>query len=168
MLLLSLTMAAALTVGGPMPDLQGKDLTGKEVRLPKDAEGKVTLLILGFTYDSRHAVGAWAKRYKQEFERLPKVEFYEIPMIGGMARMGKWFIGSGMRRGTPEGDHKRVITVYGGTGDWKKRVGYRAKDAAYLILLDRQGRVRFLHSGGMNDAAWRKLASATRQWAQSE
>jgi len=161
-----MSMAVALALGAPMPELQGKDLTGAEVKLPNAARGKVTLLILGFTYESRHAVEAWAKRYKQEFERLPGVEFYEVPMIGGMARMGKWFIDSGMRRGTPAGDHKRVITVYGGTGDWKKRVGFKEKDAAYLILLDRAGRVRFLHSGGMEQAAWRQLASATRQWAQ--
>ena len=41
--------------------------------------------------------------------------FFEIPMIGGLARMGKWFIDSGMRRGTPKADHENVITVYGGT-----------------------------------------------------
>ena len=43
-----------------------------------------------------------AKRFRQEFEKNPKVTFYEIPMIGGMARLGKWFIDSGMRRGTPQ------------------------------------------------------------------
>ncbi|MBE7545346.1 MAG: hypothetical protein M9913_16095 [Bryobacteraceae bacterium] len=166
MLLLSMAVAGLLSIGEPLPSLQGKDLSGTPIELPAAARGDVTLLIVGFSYDSRVAVEDWAKRFRQEFERLPGVRFYEVPMIGGMARMGKWFIDSGMRRGTPKADHGKVITVYGGSGDWKKRLGYRDGAAAYLILLDRTGRVRYLYQGKMDSAAWRKLASTTRQWMQ--
>ena len=62
------------------------------------SEVRVALLMLGFTYDSRFQVEAWAKRFRQDFGTKPGVTFFEIPMIGGMARMGKWFIDSGMRR----------------------------------------------------------------------
>ena len=67
-------------------------------------------------------------------------------MIGGMARMGKWFIDSGMRRGTPKADQENVITVYGGTDAWKQRVGFGDPKAAYLILdrPERQGRLAML------------------------
>ncbi|MCL4794265.1 MAG: hypothetical protein KJZ84_06875 [Bryobacteraceae bacterium] len=164
MLLPAVILASLLAPGDPLPAFQGKDLTGATVELPGAAKGDVTLLIIGFTYGSRFAVEDWAKRFRQEFERLPGVRFYEVPMIGGMARLGKWFIDSGMKKGTPERDHGRVITVYSGSGAWKSRLGYREKDAAYLILLDRQGKVRHLHNGKMNDAAWRRLASITRQW----
>ena len=98
---------------------------------PQAASGRVALLMLGFTYDSRFQVEAWAKRFRQDFGTEPSVTFFEIPMIGGLARMGKWFIDSGMRRGTPKADHENVITVYGGTDAWKQRVGFR----------DPQGRV---------------------------
>ena len=83
--------------------------------------------MLGFTYDSRFPVEAWAKRFRQDFGAEPGVTFFEIPMIGGMARMGKWFIDSGMRRGTPKADHENVITVYGGTDAWKQRVGFKTR-----------------------------------------
>jgi hypothetical protein len=166
MLLLSMAVAGLLSIGDPLPSLKGKDLAGTSIELPAAAKGDVTLLIVGFSYDSRFAVEEWAKRFRQEFERLPGVRFYEVPMIGGMARMGKWFIDSGMRRGTPEADHGRVITVYGGTGDWKKRLGYKDGKAAYLILLDRSGRIRYLYQGSMDSAVWQKLASETRRWLQ--
>lgn len=71
----------------------------------------------------------------------PSVTFFEIPMIGGLARMGKWFIDGGMRRGTPKTDYGNVITVYGGTDVWKQRVGFKHPNAAYLILIDRNGKV---------------------------
>lgn len=164
MLLFAMTLGAVLAVGDPLPPLRGHDLTGARVELPAAAKGKVTLLVLGFTYESRRQVEAWTKRFRQEFERHPGIAFYEAPMVGGAARLGKLFIESGMRRGTPPQDHARVITVYSETGEWKKRLDYREKDASYLILLDRAGRVRLLHQGGLNDPAWAKLAAAARQW----
>ena len=62
-------------------------------------------------------------------------------MIGGMATLGRWFINRGMRSGTPVELHDHVITVYGGTGDWKQRLSYstRHEDDAYLIVLDSAG-----------------------------
>jgi hypothetical protein len=80
-------------------------------------------------------------------------------MIGGMARLGSWFIDSGMRRGTPPQDRENVITVYGGTGAWKQRVGFESPDAAYLIILDRRGVVRWRHSGVLDEVAYKDLSS---------
>jgi len=78
-------------------------------------------------------------------------------MIGGMARLGKWFIDSGMRRGTPPADYEHVITVYRGTDAWKQRVGVDERDTAYLILLDRTGKVAWRHAGGLD-------GRRTRRW----
>jgi hypothetical protein len=59
-----------------------------------------------------------------------------------------------MRSGTPVELHDRVITVYKGSGDWKKRLAYSAEreDDAYLIVLDREGIVQWLHHGGFDQA----------------
>jgi hypothetical protein len=75
-------------------------------------------------------------------------------MIGGLARLGKWFIDSGMRKGTPKRDHENVITVYGGTDAWKQRLGFQSPDAAYLLLLDQRGMVRWRHSGQFDQKAY--------------
>ena len=47
-----------------------------------------------------------------------------------------------------------VITVYGGTGDWKQRLSYSPahEDDAYLVVLDREGVVRWLHHGGFDSS----------------
>jgi hypothetical protein len=59
-----------------------------------------------------------------------------------------------MRSGTPVELHDRVITVYGGTGDWKRRLSYSPehKDDAYLIVLDTSGVVRWLYHGGFDQS----------------
>jgi hypothetical protein len=151
--------AAEIAVGDPLPRLQGEFLTGRTAVLPQAASRRIALLLLGFTYGSRFAVEAWAKRFRQQHENDARVTFYEIPMIGGLARMAKWFIDSGMRRGTPKQDYEHVITVYSGTKAWKQRVGFRHPNAAYLILLDGNGRVAWCYAGGFDEQAYHALSS---------
>lgn len=153
------TAAAALPPGEQLPTLRGEFLTGKTAVLPEASSGRVALLVLGFSYDSRFAVEAWVKKFREEYGTNPKATFYEIPMIGGMARLGKWFIDSGMRRGTPKADHEHVITVYGGTDPWKERMGYKEPNTAYLILIDQAGKVVWTHSGGFEEDQYKTLSS---------
>jgi hypothetical protein len=162
--LLGLTVVLAggprqLAAGDPLPELRGQFLSGEPAALPQAAAGKPALLLLGFSYDSRQAVEEWARNFRGQFENEPRVTFYEIPMIGGMARIGKWFIESGMRRGTPKADYGHVITVYGGTAPWKQRLGFSDPKAAYLILIDGQGKVVWRYAGGVDPAVWQSLRS---------
>jgi hypothetical protein len=148
-----------MQVGQPLPLLTGDLLTGERAEFPGAASGKVALLVLGFTYDSRFEVEAWSLRFREAFVKEPRVTFFEVPMLGGMARLGRWFIDSGMRRGTPKELHGNVLTVYGGVGDWKKRAGFddRREDAAYLVLLGPDGIVRWLHTGPVEDESFEAL-----------
>jgi hypothetical protein len=151
------TKPAKLGVGDRLPPLKGEFLTGRAAQLPDVSLGKVAVVMLGFTYDSRHAVEAWGEWFRKTIGLDGETTFFEVPMIGGMGRLGRWFIDSGMRRGTPKDLHENVITVYGGTGDWKRRVGFASEDAAYLLLLDRDGTVRWMHAGDFDEATAREL-----------
>ncbi len=140
---------AFLRVGDRLPPLRGQFLTGRDAVLPQAASGKVALVAIGFTYQSRFPVEAWAEWYRTAIGSRTDVMFFEIPMIGGLAKLGRWFIDRGMRNGTPPELHERVITVYAGTGDWKQRLAFSPdhEDDAYLVVLDREGVVRWLHHG---------------------
>ena len=159
MILMASAMFQALSPGDPMPVLKGEFLTGRPAVLPDVASGRVALLALGFTYDSRFAVEAWVGRFRKDFGDKPEVTFYEVPMIGGMARLGKWFIDSGMRKGTPKKDQENVITVYGGTDSWKQRLAFQSPAAAYLLIVDQRGVVRWRHSGPFDQKAYDQMAS---------
>ncbi len=139
----------ALQEGDPFPALEGHDLTGGDARLPQAALGRVAVVAIGFTYGSRFPVEAWADWYYTTITAGTAVVLFEVPMIGGVASLGRWFIDKGMRNGTPAELHDRVITVYGHAGEWKHRLSYSSqhKDDAYLIVLDREGVVRWLGHG---------------------
>jgi hypothetical protein len=145
-------------VGEPLPELRGEFITGQPAMLPRAAQGRVALLLLGFTYRSRFTVEAWAKRFRMEYPSDPRLTFFEMPMIGGAAR-AKWFIDRGMRRGTTKADYEHVITVYGETKAWKDRVRFTDPEAAYLILLDRMGKVAWVHQGVFDADAFQALCS---------
>ena len=86
--------------------------------------------------------------------------FYEVPMIGGMGVMGKWFIDSGMRKGTPKADHEHVITVYGGkVGPWKDRLRPKSDKEACVILIDAAGVVRWRQNGMFDDAVYKAMSA---------
>ena len=157
MILMTTSMMSVLSPGEPMPALKGEFLTGRQAQLPDAASGRVAFVAIGFTYDSRFAVEAWVGRFRQDFGDNPEAKFYEVPMIGGLARLGKWFIDSGMRKGTPRQDQENVVTVYGGTDLWKQRLGFHSPDAAYLLLLDQRGVVRWRHCGSFGEEAYKEL-----------
>lgn len=150
---------APLRAGQPLPALDGTFLSGRRAALPAASAGKVALVMMGFTYQSRFPVEAWGGWFRTLTAGNSGVTSFEVPMIGGLAKLGKWFIDSGMRKGTPADLYENVITVYSGSGDWKARLGVSSanEDAAFLLLLDRQGVVRWIHHGPFDQASARQL-----------
>ncbi len=157
------SVSSDLQVGTSLPELRGEYLSGRPAILPRDASGRVALLLFGFSRDSRFAVQDWTKRFRDEFGENPKATFFEVPMIGGFARLEKWFIERAMRRGTPTAEHENVITVYGGTDPWKRRLGFNGQESAYLIVLDRKGTVVWRHAGRFEELPYQALAAQVRK-----
>jgi hypothetical protein len=157
-----------IKTGERLPKLSGEFLTGRAAVLPQAAAGRVALVLLGFTYNSRFSVEPWAQRFRAQFRPDPRVTFYEVPMIGGWGRVAKWWIEGGMRRGTPKEDYEHVITVYKETNSWKKFVGFGDPDAAYLILLDRTGKVAWLYRGGFDDTAFQTLCTKVSELVSAQ
>jgi hypothetical protein len=141
--------SAPLAPGAMLPPLRGELLTGRTVELPALTRGKVALVAFGFSRGSSKDVEAWASRFKSvygadsSFTRLMK------PLIQG-----------GMRGGTSEPDRVHVMTVWGVPREWKDWLDYGAPDSGYIVLLDRQGRVRWRGAGPLDDSRWRQLAAA--------
>lgn len=151
----SLTGQAAETVlapGAALPPLVGEDLAGREVTLPDASRGKAALIAFGFSYNSRKPVEAWTAHARATWGTDPRFTRYQVPMIGGFGRLAKPFITGGMRKETPPQFHGNAVTVFGGVGPWKARLGVKDDGLAYLVLLDRAGTIRWLHTGPFDPA----------------
>lgn len=160
---LVVAVVAILAPGDLFPPLRGRDLTGHGVTFPDATRGSISLLALGFTYESRHAVDAWVDRHRADFAGERRVRSYRVPMIGGLGKVARSFIDGGMRKGTPRELHGFVVTVYDDVSTWKRRLGHPGGDGAELILLDRKGRVAYRHAGMFDAAGADSLGAATRR-----
>lgn len=139
-----------LKVGEPLPPVEGESLAGQAVTLPSAAAGAPALLMMGFTYGSRVPVEAWSDWFRKEVG--PPATYYEMPMIGGLAKLARPFITGGMRKSTPVPLRNQVLIVSSKTGDWKARLGYASssENHAFLVLIDRAGVVQWLHHGAFD------------------
>jgi len=148
-----------LRVGDTMPVLSGEFLTRRAASLPAAASGKVALVMLGFTYGSRGAVERWGEWFGKAMADRSDVTYYEAPMLGGAARLGRFFIDRGMRKNTPVAKHEQVLTVYGNTGPWKARLGVTdaSETHAWMLLIDKTGVVRWMHHGNFDATAAEEL-----------
>ena len=90
---------------------------------------------------------------------------YEVPMMGGgLVKLARGMIGSGMRRGTPEAEHPFVVPYYGNTKRYAEKMGMdiASGEHVFLYLLDTDGRVRWQGQGEADEQRLADLFAATR------
>lgn len=154
--------AAPLGLGDTFPDLKADTLSGKTATLPNDAKGKVAVIVLGFSHGSSNACQAWGKRFDKEFKGERRATEYSVAMIGGLGRLGKPFIESGMRKGMSKDEWDHMLTFYQNTDAWKKRAGFKGSDDAYVFVTDTDGTVKYLHGGPFQEGEFSKVAAMVR------
>jgi hypothetical protein len=138
---LSVSFAAAAQ---QLPRLQEENLAGQQVVLPDAASGKIAVLIFGFSHASQTPTEAWAKRIGSDFGKSSGFQLYQLPVLEEAPRFIRGMIASGIMHSEAE---------------LKKLVGYKEADDAYLVVLDRSGKVAFQTHGATPDANYAQLRS---------
>jgi hypothetical protein len=140
-----------------LPRLQEENLAGQPVVLPDAASGKAAVLVFGFTRASQTTTGAWAKQVRADFGKSAGFELYQLPVIEEAPKLIRGMITSGMKKGVPENERANFIPVVHNEAELKKLVGYKEADDAYLVALDRSGKVAFQTHGASPDASYAAL-----------
>ena len=130
-----------------LPRLQEQSLAGQQVVLPDVAWGKVAVLVLGFTRASQTTTGAWTKQIRTDFGKSSGFELYQLPVLEEVPRVLHGMIVSGMKKGVAEDQRANFIPVMHNEAELKKLVGYKEADDAYIVVLDRSGKVAFQTHG---------------------
>ena len=142
-----------------LPRLQEENLAGQQVVLPDAASGKVAVLIFGFSRASQTPTEAWAKRIRADFAKSSGFELYQLPVLEEAPRFIRGMITSGMKKGVPENQRANFVPVMHSEAELKKLVGYKEADDAYLVVLDRNGKVAFETHGATPDTNYAQLRS---------
>lgn len=127
------------------PKIEVETLSGKELVLPDDAEGKVVLIGVAFVREAQGMLDSWMNYFE---ELCQGKEVYELPLIeSNFWKIFSGFIDGGMRSGIPEKKHDFVGTHYGDVSEFKEKLGISDTNYGYVFLIDEDGYIKFKGKG---------------------
>jgi hypothetical protein len=150
-----------------MPVVHGTSLAGQPVELPRMLEGKVGVLVIGFSRESRQPVAEWGRRLAAEYKGTPGVVYYEMPMLAEVPRWLRGVVVRSMRKEVPEGAQARLVPLTEDEAGWKDVVGYKKAEDAYVLVVDGTGAVRWKGHGTATDASFAAMQAGVRAFAAS-
>jgi hypothetical protein len=143
------------------PTVQGTSLEGKQVTIPEDLSGKVTLVLVGYIQRAQFDIDRWILGALQADV---KASIIEVPTIAGMLpQMVQGFIDGGMRKGIPQSDWGSVVTVYEDAPKIIQALGNERPQSAYAVLLDKEGRIAWSSNIGYSASQILELKKVAEQ-----
>jgi ATP10 protein len=139
------------------PKIQGESLSGKRVELPEAVSGKVAVLVFGFSRASKAPTTTWGTKIFEGFASQPEFAIYQLPVLQEVPRLLHGMIISGMQKNVPEKLHDHFVPLLQKEAELKKLVSYKEPDDAYLVVLDRAGKIVYQIHGPLNDTNYAGL-----------
>ena len=149
LVMLAPARSAAQELGMQFPDVSGRNLEGRELRLPADFASERTVVFIAFRRRQQREVDSWLPELATLRAADPGLAVYEIPTLSsGWTPLRGWIDG-GMARGITDPAVREVtVTLYIDKDPFKDALGITSERTIQLLLLDRDGRVTYRSLGG--------------------
>lgn len=143
------------------PQLRASNLDNREFDLPKDFAGERNLVLIAFEREQQKELDTWLREMPRFQESDPGFQYYELPTIGRLNALARWFIDSGMRRGIPDKNARaRTITLYIDKGPFEESLQLPTEKTVYALLVDRSGKVLWRAEGAFDESKGQSLLKA--------
>ena len=162
LLLLSAVPAFAANT---IPSATGTALDGHAISLPRDLHGRATVLILGFSQHSADATTAWEKTVRNSFASTPAISYYDMPFLEDAPSLLRPMILRSIRKQVPDFLKPNFVPLTSGEAAWKQTSGFTsaAPDAAYVLLVDKSGHVRWQTHEACSPTLFDQLTQAAQK-----
>jgi hypothetical protein len=150
-------LAASPNAGPRIPAVHGTTFSDARVDLPEDLNGKVGILVVGFTQGSRDAVTVWGKRLAADFYDSPTVAYYEMPCLASVPKFMRGFVEGRIKASVSDRGKPHFLPFTEDETSWRALVHYGAPDVPYILLVDGAGTVRWQTQGPPTDATYSAL-----------
>jgi ATP10 protein len=157
LLAMSWLVANGRSMAAQIPEVHATSFSNEAVNLPEGLKGKVGVLVLGFSKNSREADSAWGKRLAADYRESPTVAYYEMPVLAAAPRMLRGMIVKSMKSSVPASEQARFVVILENEAEWKTVTRYGRPDDPYLLVVDSQGSVVWQTQGTATDAAYAAL-----------
>ena len=163
-LLLTLNAAAAT-----IPTTSGTALDGHAVTLPHDLNAPATILILGFSHASSDTTTSWEKPVRTTLATTPAIDFYDMPFLQDAPSFIRPLILRSIRKQVPDVLKPHFVPLTANEDTWKQIAAFTssAPDAAYVLLIDRNGNIRWQTHEPFTPARLQELSTAAHNLASS-
>ncbi len=140
-----------------LPRIEGENFSGEKVVLPDAAQGKVAVLIFGFSKASGAESRAWAAKISADFQSHSAFTLYQLPVLEDVPRLIRGMVISGIRKGVPENARDHFVPLLKGAADIRKLVHFKEPDDAYLVILDRAGEIAGIVHGPPDQDSYKQF-----------
>ncbi len=131
--------------GGSIPSTRAVALDGHTVTLPANLSAPATILILGFGRHSQDATTAWEKPVRTREAHAGSVDFYDMAMLAEVPGFVRPLLLRAIKGKVPDVLKPHFLPLTDDEAAWREAAGYvpDQPDAAYVLLVDRAGRIRW-------------------------
>jgi hypothetical protein len=140
------------------PDVAGRDLSGREYRLPVELPARVSVVVIAFKRWHQAQVDDWISRLV--LEGIPhspqgRVDLdrvvLELPVISGRYQLARRFIDGGMAASIRDPEVlARTITLYGSVDGLCEPLGITSREDVSVRVVTRDGTVAWGTTGQVN------------------
>ena len=157
-LLLFCLSARAATI----PAASGTALDGHSITLPRDLAPHATVLILGFTQHSQAPTTAWEVAIRNH----GGLAYLDMPVLEDAPGFVRPLIVRSIRKQVPDLLKPRFVPLTSGESAWKQAAHFSsaAPDAAYVLLVDSTGLIRWQTHDACTPALLAQLSAAAQSW----
>jgi hypothetical protein len=150
-------ISGAQSTARTIPAAKGTTLAGIPVVLPGAVNGKVGVLVVGFTRPSQTQVQAWGKRLAMDYAASSGVVYYEMPVLASAPSLVRVTIEEEMKMSLPAAERAHFLPLTQNEAGWLAATHYVQGDDAYVLLIGGDGIVRWQTRGAVTDANYAEL-----------
>lgn len=143
-----------------IPIFHGETLTGQATDLPAAIEGKVGILILGFSRESRAPAAAWGKRLAADFDHSPNILYFELPVLEDVPRPLRGLVLRAIAHDLPAPAQAHFLPITSNQAEWKSAAHFADPNSAYVLVVDSSGTIPWQTSGDPTDERYTSLRQA--------
>ncbi len=168
LLLLSLDLRAAAPpmpsrLPQRIPDVHTTSFSGDLVDLPAMLQGKIAILILGFSKGSRNQATLWGRRLPTDYFYSPDVLYFEMPVLEAVPRLLRGAVLRSIKSEVSARSQPHFAPLTTDEQRWRTVVHYNQPDDAYVLVVDSNGLVQAQFQGEPTDASYQEMKRRVEQ-----
>jgi hypothetical protein len=153
----AIVSAQTLRTGTTIPQIKGTTLEEQAIILPDAVRSKVTLLVITFSKAAGELGRGWNDPFFKDYPQEDKVTSYAIAMLEDVPSLLRGMVRGGIKRGVPLSMRRRFLTVTQDENQWKQYVGLKNDKDPYLVLVDCNSQVQWIHHGAFDPTVYGDL-----------